>query len=428
MPLPLSGATQLVREVPMERVVITGLGAVTPVGLDVPEYWSSLLAGKSGVGPLTHFDSTEYRSKIAAEVKNFEPERYLDSKDARRLPPFIQFAVAAAAEAIESADLSPDKRDPNRCGVIVGSGIGGIDIIEEQHTILLEKGPRRVSSFFVPHEIINMAAGKVSILFDLRGPNSAPVTACATGNHAIGESYHVVRRGEADVMLAGGTEAAITPLSYAGFCSMKAMSARNDDPAHASRPFDQDRDGFVMGEGAGVVLLESLSHAKQRDAPILGEVIGFGMSSDAFDIVQPPEDGNGAARAMSAALADAGIDGSGVAYVNAHGTGTPIGDLAETNAIKQVFGPMAYDMPISSTKSMTGHLLGAAAAIELIACVEALVHGVVPGTMNLDEPDVACDLDYVPNEPREVDVPVAMSNAFGFGGHNTTVIVRRWDG
>jgi len=411
----------------MERVVVTGMGVISPIGLSAEAFWTSLLSGKSGIGPLTHFDTTGYRSSIAAEVKNFEPEMYFDAKDARRLPPFIQFAVAAAGQAIDNAGLTPQNLDRNRGGVIVGSGIGGIDIIEEQHSILLEKGPRRVSSFFVPHEIVNMAPGKISIMFDLRGPNSAPVTACASSNHAIGESYHIVARGDADVMLAGGTEAAITPLSYAGFCSMKAMSIRNDDPVGASRPFALDRDGFVMGEGAGVLVLESLSHATRRGARIHGEVIGFGMSADAYDIVQPPADGDGAARAIGAALKQAHLGPGDIAYINAHGTGTPIGDLAETNAIKRIFGDHARTVAISSTKSMTGHLLGAAGAIELVACLCAMASGQIPPTTNLDDPDPQCDLDYTPNVARELDVPVALSNAFGFGGHNTTVIVRRWD-
>ena len=410
----------------MERVVITGMGVISPLGNTLDEYWSGLEAGRSGVGPLTKFDNTDYRTTIAAEVVDFDGAQYLDPKDARRLPPFIQFAVAAAGLALEDGALPRGSFDPNRGGVIVGSGIGGLDIIEAQHEILRTKGPKRVSPFFVPHEIINMAPGKISIDFDLRGPNAAAVTACATGNHAIGQAYHVVTRGEADFILAGGTEAAITPLSFAGFCSMKAMSTRNDSQETASRPFDAERDGFVMGEGAGVLVLESLTHARKRDARIYAELVGFGMSSDSFDIVSPPDDGDGAARSMQAALEAAGMSASDVSYINAHGTSTPIGDMAETNAIKTVFGEGAYGVPVSSTKSVTGHLLGAAGAIELVAAVQAIEHQRIPPTMNLNTPDPICDLDYVPNVARDADIEVIMSNAFGFGGHNTTVIARRW--
>jgi len=410
----------------MERVVITGMGVISPLGFSLDDYWSALECGRSGIGPLTRFDNTDYRTTIAAEVKGFDGADYLDAKDARRLPPFIQYAVAAAGLALEDGVLPRGSFDPNRGGVIVGSGIGGLDIIEAQHEILRTKGPKRVSPFFVPHEFINMAPGKISIDFDLRGPNAAAVTACATGNHAIGQAYHVVARGEADFILAGGTEAAITPLSFAGFCSMKAMSTRNDEPTTASRPFDLTRDGFVMGEGAGVLVLESLTHARKRDARVYAEVVGFGMSSDSFDIVSPPEDGDGAARSMQAAIDGAGITTVDVSYINAHGTSTPIGDVAETNAIKTVFGAGAGQVPVSSTKSVTGHLLGAAGAIELIAAVQAIEHQRIPPTANLNTPDPVCDLDFVPNVAREADVEYVMSNAFGFGGHNTSIIARRW--
>ncbi len=410
----------------MERVVITGMGIISPLGFSLDDYWSALESGRSGIGPLTRFDNTDYRTTIAAEVKGFDGADYLDAKDARRLPPFIQYAVAAAGLALEDGALPRGSFDPNRGGVIVGSGIGGLDIIEAQHEILRTKGPKRVSPFFVPHEIINMAPGKISIDFDLRGPNAAAVTACATGNHAIGQAYHVVTRGEADFILAGGTEAAITPLSFAGFCSMKAMSTRNDEPTAASRPFDLTRDGFVMGEGAGVLVLESLTHARDRDARIYGEVVGFGMSSDSFDIVSPPEDGGGAARSMQAAIDAANITPADVSYINAHGTSTPIGDVAETNAIKAVFGDGAGRVAISSTKSLTGHLLGAAGAIELIAAVQAIERQRIPPTVNLNTPDPVCDLDYVPNVARDADIEYVMSNAFGFGGHNTSIIARRW--
>jgi 3-oxoacyl-[acyl-carrier-protein] synthase II len=410
----------------MERVVITGMGVISPLGNTLDSYWSGLETGRSGIGPLTKFDNTDYRTTIAAEVTDFDGAQYLDAKDARRLPPFIQFAVAAAGLALEDGGLTQGSFDPNRGGVIVGSGIGGLDIIEAQHEILRSKGPKRVSPFFVPHEIINMAPGKISIDFDLRGPNAAAVSACATANHAIGQAYHVVTRNEADFILAGGTEAAITPLSFAGFCSMKAMSTRNDSAETASRPFDADRDGFVMGEGAGVLVLESLTHARKRDARIYAEVVGFGMSSDSFDIVSPPDDGDGAARSMQAALKAAGLSVADVSYINAHGTSTLIGDVAETNAIKTVFGERVPRVPVSSTKSVTGHLLGAAGAIELIAAVQAIVHQRIPPTMNLTTRDPICDLDYVPNVARDAELDVVMSNAFGFGGHNTTVIARRW--
>ncbi|MEO2005833.1 MAG: beta-ketoacyl-ACP synthase II [Candidatus Poribacteria bacterium] len=410
----------------MERVVVTGMGVISPLGVTLDDYWSGLESGRSGIGPLTKFDITDYRTTIAAEVDDFDGTLYLDAKDARRLPPFIQFAVAAAGLALEDAGLTRGSFDPDRGGVIVGSGIGGLDIIEAQHEILRTKGPKRVSPFFVPHEIINMAPGKISIDFDLRGPNSSAVTACATGNHAIGQAYHVIARGEADFMASGGTEAAITPLSVAGFCSMKAMSTRNDSPETASRPFDAERDGFVMGEGAGVLILESLAYARKRDARIYAEIVGFGMSSDSFDIVSPPDDGGGAARSMAAAILAAGVSTADISYINAHGTSTPIGDVSETNAIKTVFGDRAGDVPISSTKSVTGHLLGAAGAIELIACIQAIEHQRIPPTMNLNTPDPICDLDYVPNVSRAAEIEYVMSNAFGFGGHNTTLVARRW--
>ncbi|MBM3216653.1 beta-ketoacyl-ACP synthase II [Candidatus Poribacteria bacterium] len=410
----------------MERVVITGAGVISPLGLTLDDYWSGLERGESGVGPVTLFDTTDYRTQIGAEVKGFDPDAYLDAKDARRLPRFIQFGIAAARLARSDAGLDDGGYSPDRAGVIVGSGIGGIDVIEAQHEVLRTKGPRRVSPFFVPFEIINMAAGKISMYFDLRGPNSATVTACASANHAIGDAYHVVRRGEADVMICGGTEAAITPISFAGFCSMKAMSERNDEPTSASRPFDATRDGFVMGEGSGIVVLESLRHAQARGTHIYAEVLGYGMSADAYDMVSPPDDGDGAARSMQAALRNAQIEPSDVSYVNAHGTSTSIGDVAETRAIKRVFGDLAPSLPVSSTKSMTGHLLGAAGAIELIACIMAIKHQRIPPTINLASPDPECDLDYVPNVARDAAVDIAISNAFGFGGHNTTLVVRRW--
>ena len=412
----------------MERVVITGMGVICPVGSSLDDYWTHLAKGKSGIGPVTLFDADEqYRTRIGGEVKHFQPEQYLPPKDARRLPRFIQFAVAAAKEGLKDAGLETGSFNPDRSGVAIGSGIGGIDVMEQQHELLRSRGPKRVSPFFVPHQIINMAPGQVSIQCGLRGPNLAHVTACATANHSIGEAYHILTRGEADLMAAGGAEAAITPLSYAGFCSMRAMSTRNETPEIASRPFDATRDGFVMGEGAGVLIMETLTNAEKRGARIHAEMVGFGMSSDAHDMVSPPLDGNGAARSMQAAVRSAGLNNGDIDYINAHGTSTPIGDIAETRAIKFVFGDPEQCPPVSSTKSVTGHLLGAAGAIELIASVLALKHQTIPPTVNLNEPDAECDLDYTPNEARPAPLQYALSNAFGFGGHNTTVAIRAWE-
>ncbi|HEX30412.1 TPA: beta-ketoacyl-[acyl-carrier-protein] synthase II, partial [Candidatus Poribacteria bacterium] len=371
----------------MERVVITGIGVVTPIGSGKDKFWDALCKGENGIDRLTKFDPTPFRSQMAGEVKDFDPIQFMDPKDVRRLPTFIQFAMGCAAMAKEDAGLNLGSLDLTRVGVSVGSGIGGIEVIEEQHRILLEKGPRRVSPFFVPFEIINMAAGKIAIQFGLKGPNLASVTACATSNHAIGEAFRIIQRGDADVMFAGGTEAALTPLSFAGFCSMKALSTRNEDPKHASRPFDRERDGFVMSEGAGVLILESLSHALRRGAEIYAELIGYGMSCDAFDMVHPDDEGEGAALAMLNAIRDAGISPQEVEYINAHGTSTLIGDPVETRAIKRVFGPYAYSLPISSTKSMTGHMLGATGAVELAACLMTIGRGVIPPTINYEIPD-----------------------------------------
>lgn len=411
----------------MERVVITGMGVISPVGNSKGEFWESIAAGKNGIDRVTHFDSQGYRSQMGGEVKGFAPEMFLPRKAAARFPLFIQYALVAAIMAHQDAGLDLSKLDPYRVGVGIGSGIGGISVLEENARILMEKGPSRVSPFFVPYEIINMAAGQVSIHLKLKGPNFASVTACATANNAIGESFRLIQHGEVDVMFAGGTEAAITPLSYAGFCAMRAMSSRNDDPQHASRPFDKDRDGFVMGEGAGVLVLESLSHALKRNTYIYGEIVGYGMSSDAYDMVHPAENGEGAAKAMEFALRDAKISPEEVDYINAHGTSTQAGDVAETIAIKKLFASHAYRLAVSSTKSMTGHLLGAAGAIELIACVCAIEKGYIPPTINYETPDPECDLDYVPNQRRPADIRVALSNAFGFGGHNTSIAVRRYE-
>ena len=412
----------------MERVVITGIGVVNAIGNTKEEYWDALAIGKNGVGPLTYFDATDYRTRIAAEVKNFQAEKYLDKKAISRFPLFIQYAIAAAMMAHEDSGLELSNVDPYRAGVQIGAGVGGIGVLEENVAILLDKGPKRVSPFLVPFMIINMASGQVSIQFNLRGPNSASVTACASSNHSMGESFRLIQRGDVDIMFTGGAESAITPSAFAGFCSMRAMSMRNDEPERASRPFNKDRDGFVMGDGAGILILESLEHAKKRGAYIYAEVVGFGMTSDAHDMVSPPENGEGAAKAMEFALKDAKLPVDVVDYISAHGTSTPIGDVAETNAIKLLFAEHAYKIPVSSTKSMVGHLLGAAGAVELIACIGGMEKGFLPPTLNYEVPDEACDLDYVPNEAREAKIEVALSNAFGFGGHNTSIAIRKFSG
>ena len=412
----------------MERVVITGIGVVNAIGNTKEEYWDALAIGKNGIGPLTYFDASEHRTRIAGEVKDFPAEQYMDRRAASRLPLFIQYALATAIMAREDAGLDLDKVDPYRAGVQIGSGIGGIGVLEDNAKILAEKGVKRISPFLVPYMIINMAAGQISIHFNLKGPNSTSVTACASANHSMGDSFRIIQRGDADVMFTGGTESAITPIAVGGFCSMRAMSERNDEPERASRPFTKDRDGFVMGEGSGVLIFESLSHAKKRGARIYAEVVGYGMTSDAHDMVSPPEDGEGAAKAMEFALRDAGLPLDAVDYINAHGTSTPVGDVAETNAIKSLFGDRAYKIPVSSTKSMVGHLLGAAGAVELIACLCAMEKGFLPPTINYDMPDEACDLDYVPNESRDAKISVALTNAFGFGGHNTSIVLRKFAG
>ncbi len=416
------------------RVVVTGLGALTPVGNTAEEFWTSLVQGRSGIGPITKFDAGErdadgnyrYPTRIAGEVRNFDPLKYVDKKDARRLDPFLQHAIACAAMAVADAGLDPGKVDSHRFGVMIGSGIGGISTLLEGERVRLEKGPERVSPFIIPMLIINMASGLVSMRFGARGPNSAVVTACATGNHAIGDAFRIIQRGDADVMLAGGAEAIIVPLTIAGFCAMKAMSTRNDEPEKASRPFDAGRDGFVPSEGGGVVVLEALEHARRRDARIYAEIVGYGMTSDAYHMTAPDPDGDGAARAMAAALRDAGLAATDVGYINAHGTSTPYNDKFETLAIKRVFGDHAHRLAVSSTKSMTGHLLGAAGGVEAIATVLALHHGVLPPTINYETPDPDCDLDYVPNHARKQDVEVALSNAFGFGGTNATLAFRKY--
>jgi 3-oxoacyl-[acyl-carrier-protein] synthase II len=402
------------------------MGVMTSLGHDLETFWSNLMEGKSGVGMIELFDVSEYPTRIAAEIKDFDPEQYFDRKEARRMDRFVQFAVAASLMALKDAGLNvKEDTDPERVGVSVGSGIGGLSTWEEQHKILLEKGPKRVSPFFIPMMIANMASGQISMLTGAKGPNSTAVTACATGTHSIGDSFKMIMRGDADVMICGGAEATISPTGVAGFCALRAMSTRNDEPARASRPFDTDRDGFVMGEGSGILILESLEHAKKRGARIYGEVIGYGMSGDAYHMTDPDPDG--AARCMIKAIKDAGIAPEEIDYINAHGTSTPVGDRSETTAIKAALGDHAYKVAVSSTKSMTGHLLGAAGGVEALICGLALKHGYIPPTINLENQDPECDLDYVPNKPRQADLRVAMSNSFGFGGHNATIILRKFE-
>jgi len=408
------------------RVVITGVGAVTPVGNTADEFWASLIAGRSGIGPITRFDSAGYATRIAGELKGFDPLTYIDKKDDRKFDLFLKYAVACAVMAVEDAGLKTDRVDATRFGVLVGSGIGGIETLLDNYETLRTKGPDRVSPFFVPMIIVNMASGVISMRFGAKGPNSSVVTACATGNHAIGDATRIIQHGDADVMIAGGSEAIIIPLTIAGFCQMKAMSTRNDDPTRASRPFDAERDGFVCGEGGGLVVLESIEHAGKRDARIYAEVVGYGMTGDAHHMTAPDPEGDGAARAMAAALRDAALEPLAVGYINAHGTSTPYNDKFETLAIKRVFGDHAKKLAVSSTKSMTGHLLGAAGGIEAIATAFALHHGVLPPTMNYEKPDPDCDLDYVPNQARKQDVDVALSNAFGFGGTNATLAFKKY--
>jgi 3-oxoacyl-[acyl-carrier-protein] synthase II len=408
------------------RVVITGLGAVTPLGNTAEEFWASLIQGKSGIGPITRFDSTGFATRIAGEVKGFDALKFVDKKDDRKLDLYLKYALACAAMAVEDAGLDPAKENGDRFGVLVGSGIGGLSTLLDSHKTLLDKGPDRVSPFFIPMLIINMASGLISMRFGARGPNSSVVTACATGNHAIGDATRIIQRGDADVMIAGGAEAIIIPLTIAGFCQMKAMSTRNDEPTKASRPFDAERDGFVAGEGGGLVVLESLEHARRRDARIYAEVVGYGMTGDAHHMTAPDPEGDGAARAMAAALQDAALEPQAVNYINAHGTSTPYNDKFETIAIKRVFGEHAKRLPVSSTKSMTGHLLGAAGGIEAVATTLTIYHGILPPTINYEKPDPDCDLDYVPNQARKQDVEVALSNAFGFGGTNAILAFRKY--
>ena len=409
-----------------KRVVITGLGAVTPIGIGKDEFWQALLAGVSGVGKITRFDASEYTTQIAGEVKNFDPTLYIEKKEAKRMDRCTQFAVAASKMAFEDSGIDLETEDRARIGTMIGTGIGGMDTLHEQFKNLFDKGPGRVSPFFVPMMIGNMVAGQTSITLGLQGPCSCVCTACATGTNAIGDAFKVIARGDADVMVAGGTEAAISPIAVAGFCSMKALSTRNDEPERASRPFDKDRNGFVMGEGAGVVIVESLEHAINRKATIYAEIIGYGSNADAYHITAPAPEGVQAAKCMGMALSDAGIEPTEVDYINAHGTSTSMNDKNETLAIKSLFGAHAYKVAVSSTKSMTGHLLGASGGIECIATVLTLVNDMIPPTINYETPDEGMDLDYVPNTARKQSVNVALSNSFGFGGHNATILLKKF--
>ncbi|NOU11320.1 MAG: beta-ketoacyl-[acyl-carrier-protein] synthase II [Nitrospira sp. CG24B] len=410
----------------VRRVVVTGLGLVTPLGTGVEKTWKAICAGESGIGRITRFDPTGYDAQIAGEVKDFDPAQFIEKKEIKKMDTFIHYAVGAAQLAVDDAGLKVAPEEATKVGVYIGSGIGGLGSIEHYHDVLRAKGPGRVSPFFIPMTIINLASGQVAIRIGAKGPNSCAVTACATGNHCIGDAYRLIQRGDADVMVAGGAEAAVTPLGVAGFASAKALSFRNDEPTKASRPFDKDRDGFVLGEGAGVLVIEELEHALRRGVRIYGEIIGYGMNSDAYHITAPPEEGEGAVRCMELALKDAGINRDQIGYINAHGTST-MADAIETRAIKQVFGEQAFRIPVSSTKSMTGHLLGAAGGIEAVFSLLALFHGVLPPTINLDHPDPACDLDYVPNKARPSAIKTALSNSFGFGGVNACLIFTRLD-
>jgi 3-oxoacyl-[acyl-carrier-protein] synthase II len=407
-----------------ERVVITGMGAVTPLGQDLESSWRSLCEGQSGVGPITLFDPAEMKCRIASEVKGFEPARFMHPKEARRNDRSVQLGVAAARQAIAHAGLTIDAANAEQIGVVVGSGVGGIGSLSEQYDVMRDRGVDRISPFLVPMFIIDTLAGMISMAVGAKGPNFSIVSACASSGHCIGEAYEIIRRGDATAVLAGGAEAGIVPIGIGSFDAMRALSTRNDDPLHASRPFDKDRDGFVMGEGGGIFVLESLSNARERGATIHAELIGHGATGDAYHYTSPPDDGEGAARAMRLAFKKAGLSPREVDYVNAHATATPNGDRAEIRAIKSVFGPAAYDVPVSSTKSMTGHLMGAGAAIEGMFCILAMRDGVIPPTVNLDEPDPVCDLDHVPNVARKKPVEVALSNSFGFGGHNNSLIFK----
>ncbi len=408
------------------RVVVTGLGMVSPVGLNVAESWENILAGKSGIGPITHFDVSAFSTRFGGSVKNFDVTQYLPAKEARKMDVFIHYGIAAGMQAIQDAGLEVTEDNADRIGVALGSGIGGLAGIEKGYENFLKGGPRKISPFFIPSNIINMLAGNLSILYGMKGPNIALVTACSSATHSIGEAARLIEYGDADVMVAGGAEMATSPTGLGGFCSARALSTRNDDPQAASRPWDRDRDGFVLSDGAGVLVLEELEFARRRGARIYAELVGYGLSGDAFHMTAPPPDGEGARRCMENALRNAGLAPETVDYINAHGTSTPAGDVAETRAIKAAFGDHAYKLAVSSTKSMTGHLLGAAGGVEAIFTVLAIRDQVAPPTINLDHPDPECDLDYVPHEARPMSIEVAISNSFGFGGTNATVVFRRF--
>lgn len=410
------------------RVVVTGVGLVSAVGLDTETTWNNILAGQSGVDRITRFDTADFPTKIAAEVKDFDPLRFSDPKNARKMDLFIHYAIAASEYAVRSACLKITPEIADRVGVYIGSGIGGFGIIEREHEKFLKEGPRRISPFFITSTIVNLAAGQVSIRFGARGPNSASCTACSSGSHALGDSFKIIQRGDADIMIAGGSEAAITPMGVGGFSAMKALSRRNDEPQKASRPFDRDRDGFVVGEGAGILVLEEIEHARRRGARILAEVVGYGMSGDAHHMTAPPEDGSGAVRVMKATVADAAIHPAELDYINAHGTSTLPNDRIESMAIKSLFREHAYKLAVSSTKSMTGHLLGAAGGLEGGITVLAIRDQIMPPTINLENPDPDCDLDYVPHQARKAEIRYAMSNSFGFGGTNAAILFKRYDG
>ena len=410
------------------RVVVTGLGVISPVGNDIDTFWPALLAGKSGIGPLTTFDASAFDSRIAGEVKGFDPTHYIEAKEARRMEKFAQYAVAVAKQAVVDSKLELSNEDTHRIGVLIGSGIGSLRIIEEEHKVYMEKGPSRLSPFLIPMLIVNEAAGQVSIALGLKGPNSCVATACASGSHALGDAFRVIQHGDADIMIAGGTESCITALGVGGFCALKALSKRNNEPQKASRPFDKLRDGFVMAEGAGLVVLELLEHALKRNARIYAEMIGYGMSADAYHMTAPDSTGSGASRAMCAALNDAHLKPEDIEYINAHGTSTALNDKIETLAIKNAFGAHAYKVAVNSTKSMTGHLLGAAGGLEFVVCCLSIRDSIVHPTINQEVPDPDCDLDYVPNVSRKMKINAAMSNSLGFGGHNATLVVKKFTG
>ncbi len=410
-----------------KRVVVTGVGLVTPLGIGVDETWDALCAGKSGIAEITHFDTTGYPTRIGGEVKNFQPEDWLSVKDAKRTEKFIAYSIAASRMALEDSGLKIDESNENRVGVITGCGLGGLQIMERTIVSVMTRGPKRVSPFFIPMLIGNMAPGMISIYFGAKGPNASLATACAAGAHAVGDSYRAIQNGSADAMITGGVEAVVTQSCIAGFSAMKALSTRNDDPQKASRPFERDRDGFVVGEGSGILIIESLEHALERGAKIYAEIVGFGMSGDGFHISAPPPDGNGAARCMQAAIDDAGISYDQVNYINAHGTSTPLNDLYETRAIKTVFKEKARSLPVSSTKSMTGHLLGGAGGIETVFTALTIKHGIIPPTINYENPDPECDLDYVPNVARKAKIIYAMTNSFGFGGTNGCLLLKAYE-